>query len=138
MPAPLPNKIDTLSELILTTVRSCLPSPLKSPTVTELGKALTPKFAAAAKLTGVQVAGVVTVSVKVLVVMAPTLSKALTVTVYVPAGYASVTRTMPVAGSAASFPLKSVEVATLILVIPVGAVLGATVALPLSGNEVAG
>ena len=36
LPAPSPNKIDTLSESLLATARSCLPSPLKSPTATEL------------------------------------------------------------------------------------------------------
>src|SRR5437870_540243 len=35
LPAPSPNKIDTLFELLLATARSCLPSPLKSPTATE-------------------------------------------------------------------------------------------------------
>ena len=40
LPAPSPNRIDTLFEetgLPLATARSCLPSPLKSPTATELG-----------------------------------------------------------------------------------------------------
>ena len=53
---------------------------------------------AAAKLTGVHVAGVVTVRVNVLVAVRPPPLKALTVTVYVPAGCASVTRTTPVVG----------------------------------------
>ena len=44
------------------------------------------------------VVGVVTVRVNVLVALAPPLSKALTVTVYIPAGCGSVTRTTPVAG----------------------------------------
>src|ERR1051325_5103233 len=97
LPPPLPNKIDTLLELMLATATSCLPSPLKSPTATEKGLVVELKFAAAAKLTGVHVTGVVTVKVKVLVALAPP-PKALTVMVYVPAGCASVTRTTPVAG----------------------------------------
>src|SRR5438046_2102232 len=43
-PIPLPNRIDTLGETAsLATARSCLPSPLKSPTATENGSLLTPK-----------------------------------------------------------------------------------------------
>ena len=80
-PKPSPNKIDTSPELSLGTARSCLESPLKSPTATEFGALPATKFAAGAKLTGLHVAGVVTVNVKVLVAVAPPLSKAVTVTV---------------------------------------------------------
>ena len=93
---------------------------------------------AAAKLTGVHVAGVVTVSVNVLVAVAPPLLKAVTVTVYVPAGCASVTRTTPVVGSPSSVPLKLVEVETLMLVVLVGAASGVTVVSVLSGSDVSG
>ena len=92
----------------------------------------------AAKLTGLHVTGVVTVSVNVLVAVAPPLSKAVTVTVYVPAGCASVTRTTPVVGSPSSLPLKSVEVETLMLVVLVGAASGVTVVSVLSGIDVFG
>src|SRR5205814_478249 len=44
LPAPSPNKIDTLFELLLATARSCLPSPLKSPPATELGRPKAPKL----------------------------------------------------------------------------------------------
>ena len=57
-----------------------MPSPLKSPTATEIVPLLAPKFAAAAKLANAHVAGVVTVSMNVFVALAPPLSKALTVT----------------------------------------------------------
>jgi carbon-monoxide dehydrogenase large subunit len=53
---------------------------------------------------GVHVAGVVTVSVNVLVAVRLPSLRALTVTVYVPAGCAFVTRTMPVVGSPSSVP----------------------------------
>ena len=118
--------------------RSCLPSPLKSPAATERGALPEPKFAAAAKLTGAHVTGVVTISVNVLVVLAPPLSKALTVTVYIPAGCASVTRTAPVVGFPSSVPLNSVEVETLMLVVLVGAASGVTVVLVLSRSGVSG
>ena len=137
LPAPLPNKIDTLFEPMLATARSWLPSPLKSPTAAELGPKPAPKLLAAAKLTGMHVAGVVTVSVNVLVVVAPPLSKAVTVTVYAPAGCASVTRTTPVAGSPSSLPLKLVEVETLMRVGLVQAS-GVTVVSVLSGVDVFG
>ena len=98
------KKIDTLLESWLATARSCLPSPLKSPTTTETGPLPAPKLPAAAKLTGSHVAGVVIVRVNALVTVAPLPLKAVTVTVYVPAGCASVTRTTPVVGSPASVP----------------------------------
>src|SRR5436309_13837682 len=104
--------------------RSCLPSPLKSPTATEIGFKPAPKFVAGAKLTGLHVAGVVTVSVNVLVAVWPLPLKALIVTVYAPAGCASVTRNMPVVGSPANVAIKSVEVETLMLVVFVGAASG--------------
>ena len=44
------NKIDTLFESVLAMARSCLPSPLKSPTATEMGLVPTPKLVAAPKL----------------------------------------------------------------------------------------
>src|SRR5436309_7499474 len=50
LPAPSPKKIDTLAELKLATARSCLPSPLKSPTATEKGLVPAPKLVAALKL----------------------------------------------------------------------------------------
>ena len=50
LPVPSPNKIDTLSEPMLATARSCLPSPLKSPTATELGRLPVPKLVGALKL----------------------------------------------------------------------------------------
>src|ERR1043166_4427361 len=50
LPAPSPNKIDTLFEPSLATARSWLPSPLKSPTATVVGSLPTPKFVAALKL----------------------------------------------------------------------------------------
>jgi hypothetical protein len=65
-------------------------------------------------------------SVKVFVVLTVPL-KALTVTVYVPAGCASVTLTTPVKGSAANVPLKFVEVWTLMEVALVGAESGVMV-----------
>ena len=95
-------------------------------------------FVAAAKLTGTHVTGVVTVSVKVAVAVGPGSLKAVTVTVYVPPGCASVTRTTPVVGSAASVPLKVVEVETLMLVVLVGAESGVTVTSPLSRTDVLG
>ena len=138
LPAPSPNKIETLSEPSLAVARSCLPSPLKSPTATKRGIVPVPKFAAAAKLTGLHVASVVTVNVNVLVVVGPAPLKALTVTVYIPSGCASVTRTTPVAGSPSSLPLKSVEVETLMLVVLVGAASGVTVVSVLSETNVSG
>src|SRR5204862_2736865 len=113
-------------------------SPLKSPTATEPGLVPTPKFVAAAKLTGMHVTGVVTVSAKVLVAVGPPPLKAVTVTVYVPAGCASVTRTTPVAGSPSSVPSKLVEVETLMLVVLVGAASGVIVVSVLSGSDVSG
>ena len=115
-----------------------MPSPLKSPTATDLGSPSAPKLVAVAKLTGLHVAGVVTVSVNVLVVVAPPLSNAVTVTVYVPAGCASVTRTTPVAGSPSSVPLKLVEVETLMLVVLIGVASGVTVVSVLSCIDVSG
>ena len=44
------NKIDTLFESVLAMARSCLPSPLKSPTATDSGLAPAPKSVAALKL----------------------------------------------------------------------------------------
>src|SRR6266704_5328722 len=55
-----------------------------------------------------------------------------------PAGCASVTRTIPVAGSPSSLPLKSVEVETLMLVVFVGTASGVTVVSVLSGIDVFG
>src|SRR5205823_12249208 len=126
-PAPSPNKIDTLATLRLAVARSCLPSPLKSPTATERVPEPAPKFAAAANVTGLHVAGVVTINMNVFCVVNPPLSNAVTVTVNTPAGCASVTRTMPVVGSPANWPLKLVEVETLRLVAPVGAAEGVMV-----------
>jgi hypothetical protein len=123
--------------MLLGKARSCLPSPLKSPTPTERGPEPALKFAAAAKLTGVHVTGVVTVRVNVFV-LAPPLSKALTVTVYIPAGCASVTRTTPVVGFPSSVPLKLVDVETLMLVVLVGAASGVTVVSVLSRSDVFG
>src|SRR5262249_43492598 len=118
---------------------SSLRSPLKRRTAAWLGLLSTPKFAAAAKLTGLQVAGVVTVSVNAFVVVGPLLPlKAVTVTVYVPAGCGSVTRRLPVFGSASSFPLKLVDVETFMLVVFVGGTLRATVVSPLSRRDVSG
>ena len=82
--------------------------------------------------------GVVTVNVNLLVAVKPPPLKALTVTVYVPAGCASVTRTTPVAGSPSSLPLKLVEVETLMLVALVGVASGITVVSVLSGSDVFG
>jgi hypothetical protein len=98
----------------------------------------TPKLAAAAKLTGLHVAGVVTVNVNVLVALEPLPLKALTVTVYVPAGCASVMRTRPVAGSPSKLPLKLVEAETLTRVVLVGAASGATTVSVLSGIDLFG
>ena len=78
-PAPLPSKSETLASPVLATARSCLPSPLKSPTATERGVVPTPKFVAGAKLTGLHVAGVVTVRVNVFIEGPP--SNPVTVTV---------------------------------------------------------
>src|SRR6267142_6930697 len=102
---------------------SCLPSPLKSPTTAVAALKLPAQKFTAAKLRGLHVAGVVTVRVNILVAIAtgPPPLKALTVTVYVPAGCASVTRTTPVVGYPSSLPLKLVEVETLMLVVLVGA-----------------
>src|SRR5580765_2541133 len=109
LPVPSPNEIETVLELGPAVTRSCWPSPLKSPTATE--SAGLPKFTTPpAKLTGLQVAGVVTVRVKVLVAVRAPALRALTVTKYVPAGCASVTRTAPVTGFASSVPWKLVEV----------------------------
>ena len=98
----------------------------------------TTEFTGAAKLTGLHVAGVVTVNMNVLVAVEPLPLKARTVIAYVPAGCASVTRTTPVAGSPSSLPLKLVEVETLMLVVLVGATLGITVVSVLSGIDVSG
>jgi hypothetical protein len=46
----LRNKINTLAELTLVMARSCLPSPLKSPTATDWGLVPVPKFVAGLKL----------------------------------------------------------------------------------------
>src|SRR5205807_2033794 len=83
-----PNKTDMLFEFWLATARSCLPSPLKSPTANERGAVPAPKLVAA-KVMGLHVAGVVTVSMNVFCVGSPPLSNAVTVTVNVPAGCAS-------------------------------------------------
>ena len=138
VPSPLPSKIETVYDAALVTARSCFSSPLKSPTATEVGARPATKVAGGVKLTGLHVAGVVTASVKVLVAVAAPLLKAVTETVYVPAGCASVTRTTPVAGSPSSLPLKLVEVETVILVVLVGAASGVTVVSVLSGIDVAG
>src|SRR5947207_1155528 len=124
--------------LPLVTTRSCLPSPLKSPTATARGSTPASKPTGAAKFSGGHVTGVVTVNVNVLLAVKPLPLKALTVTVYVPAGCASATRTTPVAGSPSSLPLKLVEVETVILVVLVGAASGVTVESVLSGIDVAG
>ena len=97
-----------------------------------------PKLVAVAKITGVHVTGVVTVSVNVLVAGGPPSLKAVTVTVYVPAGCASVTRTTPVTGSPSGVPSKLVEVETLMLVVLVGGASGVTVVSVLSGSDVSG
>ena len=73
LPAPSPNKIETTSPKSAM-ARSWLPSPLKSPTATDSGAKPLSKFVVA-KPTGLDVAGVVTVSVNVLVWVAPLLSK---------------------------------------------------------------
>ena len=93
-------------------------------------------FVGGAQLTGLHVAGVVTVSVKVFVAVGPAPLNALTVTVYVPAGCASVTRTTPLTGSPSSLPLKLVEVETVILVVLAGAASGVTVVLVLNAVDV--
>src|SRR5947207_14673097 len=95
-------------------------------------------FVAAAKWTGLHVTGVLTLSMDVLVTRAPPLSNALTVTRYVPAGCASVTRTIPVAGYPSSLPLNAVEVETLMLVVFVGGESGIIVLSPLSETDVLG
>ena len=84
------------------------------------------------------VAGVVTVSMNVFCVVNPPLSNAVTLTVYVSAGCASVTRTTPVVGSPSSLPLNLVDVETLMLVVLVGAASGVTVVSLLSRIDVAG
>ena len=81
---------------------------------------------------------VMIVNVNVVVAVGALPLKAVTVTVYVPAGCASVTRTTPVAGSPSSRPLKLVEVKTFMLVVFVGAASGVTVVLPLSETDVSG
>jgi hypothetical protein len=86
----------------------------------------------------VHVAGVVTANVNVVVTLAPPLSNPLTVTVYVPAGCALVTRTSPVAGSPSRLPLKLVELETLMLEVLVGRESGVTVMSVLNGNVVSG
>ena len=50
LPVPSPSKIETLLESEFATARSCLPSPLKSPTATEIGPLPVPKLVAALKL----------------------------------------------------------------------------------------
>ena len=47
-------------------------------------------------------------------------------------------RTRPVVGSPSSLPLKLVEVETLMLVVPVGAASGVTLAFALSGTDASG
>ena len=89
-------------------------------------------------MTGLHVAGVVTVNENVFVVVGPAPLKAVTVSVYVPAGFAFVTRTTPVVGLPSSLPLKSVAVETLMLVVLVGAASGVTVVSMLSGIDVSG
>jgi hypothetical protein len=111
---------------------------LKSPTAIISGVTPAGKLLGEAKLTGAHVVGVVTVRAKVLVAVAAPSLKAVTVTVYVPAGWASVTRTAPVAGSAARAPVKIVDEETVILLVLVGALSGVTVMLPLSAIDVSG
>ena len=84
------------------------------------------------------VTGVVTVSVNMLLALAPPLPKAVTVIAYVPAGCASVTRTTPVAGLPSNVPSKLVEVETLMLVVLAGVALGVTVVSVLSSSDVSG
>src|SRR5439155_22830255 len=54
VPSPLPSRTETLLEFILATARSCVPSPLRSPTVTERGPLQQPlpseKFVSARKV----------------------------------------------------------------------------------------
>src|SRR5436189_1338190 len=117
---------------------SCLLSPLKSPGIAVAAlKSPAQKFAAV-KLGGAQVGGVVMARVKVFVALAPEPPplKALTRTMYVPAGCASVTRTMPVVGSASNLPWKPVEAETSILVVLAGVASGIIVVLVLSGSDV--
>jgi hypothetical protein len=80
----------------------------------------------------------VIVNANVLVAVKLPSLKALTVTVYVPAGCASVTRTTPVVGYPSSLPLKLVEVETVMRVVLVGAASGVTVVSVLSRIDVSG
>ena len=82
------------------------------------------------KLTPGQAGALATDMVNVFVVV-PLGPNARTVIVCVPAGYALVILTAPVAASAARTPLKLVSAETLMLVVSIGTESGVTVALPL-------
>src|SRR5829696_8464419 len=105
-----------------------MPSPLKSPIATERGRVPTATSVRLANAGGLQVAGVVTVSKKVFVVVEPATLNPVTVTRYVPGGVlvgcASVIRTTPVVGLAENVPLKSVVVETVIIASALGAASG--------------
>jgi hypothetical protein len=109
---------------------------LKSPTATDRGAKVL-KIVGPANLTAAHVGVVVTVSMNVWVTLVPP-PNARTVTVYVPAGYASVTVTTPVVELAANVPLKLVLVETLMFVVLVGAASGITVLSVLSRTDVFG
>ena len=89
-------------------------------------------------MTGVHVRGVLTVRVNVLVTVRPAPLKARIMTVYVPAGRGSVTRTTPVIGSLVRIPLKLAEVETVTLVVLVGGESGGTVVFVLNGKDASG
>jgi hypothetical protein len=91
-----------------------------------------------AKLSDGHVAGVVTVRANVFVALVPPPLKVVSVTVYVPAGCAFVTRTTPVIGLTSSVPLKLVEEETLMLVAFPGAASGVIVASALSTTDESG
>src|SRR5689334_15002344 len=85
-------------------------------------------------VTSAQAVPVWTVRLKVFAVEPPA-PNALTVTVYVPAGCAFVTRTLPVDGSAVSVPLKLPAAETLTRVVFAGIASGVTVASPLRATD---
>ena len=138
VPLPTPKRIDNTALPWSAEAKSCLPSPLKSPTATAAGLAPTETSGGAGEVNPdvpPHTVPLLTVSTNVFVSGKPK-PKALTVTVYVPAGCASVTRTTPVAGFAANVPLKLVFVEASMLVAFDGVADGVMVPFALNASDV--
>ena len=118
-----------------------MPSPLKSPTATDLGPVPTTKLTAVLKPRVEQTGALFTVRLNVRVAVPPG-PNALTVTGYVPgtmfASAALVTLTTPVTGLAVSLPVKLVGAETLMLVVSIGTAFGVTIMLSLIATVVGG